>query len=52
MYRKGDCPVAEEAFERWITMDLFEHYTEADIQEMAWGAGKVAHHFWRMRAYA
>jgi len=45
IYRKGDCPVAEDAFERWITMDLFEHYTETDIDEIAFGIAKVAHHF-------
>ena len=52
VYRKGDCPVAEEAFERWITMDLFEHYTETDIEEIALGVGKVAHYFSRRRAHA
>ena len=52
VYRKGDCAVAEEAFEGWITMDLFEHYTEADIQEMAWGAGKVAYHLSKVSAHA
>ena len=52
MYRKGDCPVAEDAFERWITMDLFEHYTEADIQEMAFGIGKAAHHFSKVSVHA
>ena len=52
LYRKGDCPVAEDAFERWITMDLFEHYTQTDIQEMAFGIGKVAHHFSKVSAHA
>lgn len=44
-YRKGDCPVAEEAFNRWITMDIHEHYTETDVEEIAFGIGKVAHFF-------
>jgi perosamine synthetase len=44
-YPKGECPVAEDAFSRWITMDLHEHYTETDIQEMAHGIAKVAHYF-------
>jgi len=44
VYGKGDCPVAEDAFERWITTNLYEHYTETDIQEMAHAIGKVAHH--------
>jgi dTDP-4-amino-4,6-dideoxygalactose transaminase len=44
-YGKGDCPVAEDAFDRWITMNIYEQYTEADIQEIAHGVGKVANHF-------
>ena len=43
-YRRGDCPVAEAAFDRWITMNIYEHYTETDIAEMAHGIGKVAYH--------
>jgi dTDP-4-amino-4,6-dideoxygalactose transaminase len=44
-YKQGDCPVAEAAFDRWITMDLYEHLTERDIEEIAHGIGKVAHHY-------
>ncbi len=44
-YRAGDCPVAEAAFDRWITMNLYEHYTDRDIDEIALGIGKVARHF-------
>jgi dTDP-4-amino-4,6-dideoxygalactose transaminase len=44
-YRAGDCPVAEDAFSRWITMNIYEHYTDRDIEEIALGIGKVAHHF-------
>jgi len=44
-YRQGDCPIAEEAFKRWITMNIYEHYTEQDIDEIAVGIGKVARHF-------
>ena len=44
-YQQGDCPVAEAAFDRWITMDLHEHYTEKDIEEIAHGIGKVAYHY-------
>ncbi len=44
-YQPGDCPVAEAAFERWITMDLHEHFTDNDIEEIALGIGKVAVHF-------
>jgi dTDP-4-amino-4,6-dideoxygalactose transaminase len=45
VYGKGDCPVAEDAFDRWITMNIYEHYTETDIEEIAHGIGKVANHF-------
>jgi hypothetical protein len=45
VYRRGDCPVAEDAFDRWITMHVYEHYTEQDIEEIAFGIGKVAYHF-------
>ena len=45
-YRAGDCPVAEAAFDRWITMNISEHYTEQDIDEIALGIGKVARHFY------
>ena len=45
VYRKGDCPVAEAQFDRWITMNISEHYTDIDIQEIAHGVAKVAHHF-------
>ncbi len=45
VYRAGDCPEAEAAFERWITMNIYEHYGATDIEEMAHGIAKVAHHF-------
>jgi perosamine synthetase len=44
-YRPGDCPVAEAAFDRWITMDIYENFREVDIQEIALGIGKVANYF-------
>jgi len=44
-YRAGDCPVAEDAFSRWITMNVYEHYTDRDIEEIAFAIGKVARHF-------
>jgi len=49
-YPKGLCPVAEEAFERWITMDLFEHWTEEDVDQIAHGIAKVAWHLARRAA--
>jgi dTDP-4-amino-4,6-dideoxygalactose transaminase len=45
VYRKGDCPVAEEAYNHWLIMNLYEHYTDLDIEEIAFGIHKVAHHF-------
>jgi dTDP-4-amino-4,6-dideoxygalactose transaminase len=47
VYRQGDCPVAEDAFRDWITMNVYEHYSPLDIQEIAHGIGKVAHFFGR-----
>jgi perosamine synthetase len=44
-YRRGDCPVAEDAFNHWIMMNLYEHYRDADIDEIAFGIRKVARHF-------
>ena len=44
-YAKGDCPVAEDAIDLWFTMNIYEHDTETDIQEIAHGIGKVASHF-------
>ncbi len=49
-YPKGLCPAAEAAFERWITMDLFEHWSEEDIDQIAHGIAKVAWRFARRAA--
>ena len=45
VYKKGDCPVAEDAFNCWITMNIYEHYSPLDIEEIAQGIGKVVHYF-------
>ena len=45
VYRRGDCPVAEAAFDNWITMNPREHWTDTDIEEIASGIAKVARHF-------
>ena len=50
VYKKGDCPVAEDAFNHWITMNIYEHYSPLDIEEIAHGIGKVAH-FFRTRVH-
>jgi dTDP-4-amino-4,6-dideoxygalactose transaminase len=44
-YRRGDCPIAEDAFERWITLNLSERWNENDIDEIAAGIAKVAEYF-------
>jgi perosamine synthetase len=49
-YIDGDCPIAEAAFDTWITMDLHEHYTDVDIEEIAFAIGKVAHSYARTQS--
>jgi perosamine synthetase len=44
-YAKGICPVAEDAFDRWITMNVYENYTDQNIEEIALAIGKVARFF-------
>lgn len=39
--------MAEAACDRWITMTISEHYSEANIEEIALGIAKVAGHFAR-----
>lgn len=46
-YPRGLCPVAEDAFSRWLTLELTENYTEENIDEIAFGIGKVACHMAR-----
>jgi len=43
-YRPGDCPVAEAAFDTWITMNLYEEYSDTDVDEIGLAIGKVAWH--------
>lgn len=52
VYQRGDCPNAEAAFSRWITMDMLESYTETDVDEIAYGIAKVASHFSRRESPA
>jgi dTDP-4-amino-4,6-dideoxygalactose transaminase len=44
-YARGDCPIAEAAFDDWIVTNVFEHYTGTDVDEIAHGIGKVAAHY-------
>ncbi len=43
-YPPGLCPVAEDAFDRWIVLELTENYTEQNVDEMALAVGKVVYH--------
>jgi len=52
VYRAGDCPVAEAAFDNWITMNIYESFTELDIDEIGLGIGKVAYRFAKPRTVA
>lgn len=49
-YRPGDCPVAEAAFDRWITMNLYEEFSDADVDQIGLAIGKVAWHMARRAA--
>ena len=44
-YAVGDCPVAEDAYSKWMVMHIYEHYSETDIEEIAFGIHKAALHF-------
>lgn len=46
-YPAGLCPRAEEAFERTFNLPLSEFFTDADIDDMAKAAAKVAAYFRR-----
>jgi dTDP-4-amino-4,6-dideoxygalactose transaminase len=45
VYRRGDCPVAEAAFDDWLTIEFTENLSETNIDEFAQGIAKVAAHF-------
>ena len=44
LYPPGLCPVAEDAFDRWLVLEVMENYTERNIDEMALAVGKIAYH--------
>lgn len=44
-YPRGTCPVAEKAFDNWITMNVYESYTGQNVQEIALAIDKVARFF-------
>jgi perosamine synthetase len=43
--KKGMCPVAEDAFERMITLPLFASMTDKDCKDVIAAVEKVCHHF-------
>jgi dTDP-4-amino-4,6-dideoxygalactose transaminase len=49
-YPRGLCPVAEDAFSRWLTLELTENYTEQNVDEIAFAIAKVAYHMARRPA--
>jgi dTDP-4-amino-4,6-dideoxygalactose transaminase len=51
-YPPGLCPVAEEAFRRWITIEVLPDYLEENVDEIAMAVIKVAHHMARRPAAA
>jgi perosamine synthetase len=46
-YPPGLCPVAEDAFTRWITLEVLENYVEENVDEIALAVTKVAYHLAR-----
>jgi len=49
-YRPGDYPVAEAAYERLITLPLFDGMTDRDAQDVIDAVGKVCRYFSRGHA--
>jgi perosamine synthetase len=49
-YPRGLCPVAEDAFSRWVTLELTENYTHQNVDEIAFAIAKVAYHVARRPA--
>ena len=49
-YPPGLCPVAEDAFSRWITLELLENYADQTVDEIAFAIAKVAYHLARRPA--
>jgi perosamine synthetase len=47
VYPPGLCPVAEDAFSRWITLEVLENFTEQNVDEIGFAIAKVAFHLGR-----
>lgn len=46
-YAKGLCPVAEDAYERMLTIPLFPSMTDGDVEDVVTGVKKVIRHYAR-----
>jgi len=44
-YRGGEYPVAEDAYERLISLPMFPAMSDEDVQDVIHAVGKVAAHF-------
>lgn len=44
-YKRGECPVAEQAYERLITIPLFPAMSDQDVQDVIAAVGKVVTYF-------
>jgi perosamine synthetase len=44
-YKGGECPVAEDAFERLLSLPMFHGMTHADVNDVIAAVGKVLSHF-------
>lgn len=44
-YRRGECPVAEQAYERLITIPLFPAMSNEDVQDVITAVEKVIRHY-------
>jgi perosamine synthetase len=46
-YRRGGWPVAEDAYERLLSLPIFPSMTDADVEDVVHAVEKVLHHFRR-----
>ncbi|MBI3126002.1 MAG: UDP-4-amino-4,6-dideoxy-N-acetyl-beta-L-altrosamine transaminase [Candidatus Tectomicrobia bacterium] len=46
-HRKGECPVAEDAYERLISLPIFHGMTDQDAEDVVHAMGKVMEHYVR-----
>jgi perosamine synthetase len=44
---RGLCPVAEDAYSRWMTLELTENYSDQNVDEIAFAIAKVSYHLAR-----